>query len=994
MEPVRCGQYRICGTSSPRATGYNPRALARLTRLLALAVLLLMPARPLSAETLGVVSGFAVSGWSATDDGTLGPVRALAQDASGYLWLGTDSGLLRFDGFHFTAADAVSPGLPRTPVRALFVAPDGDLWIGLGNGAGAFVLRNGRFVAAGHPPITGTVNAITQDGTGDIWLGHDAGLLRLHSSTWSAIGGAVGTARVYHLRSHEGGFEIGTANGLFSLDRNGNVVRDPDAGDGIIRSTLEHRGHTWVTDPLRGVRELHPAGAASSPLAGRGFHLLRDVRNDLWVTTVGQGLWRIRGGDLANGVERLTLQNGLLSDGVWSMLEDREGNLWIGTHEGLNRLTPHTVTPLVELGITSSIVRSGTAMWLASSEGLFRFTRAGHAGEFTRELYPLQGVRTVHADHAGTIWAAGTGGIYRLSNGRFSRLPVPAGLPFNRVTALASDSRDSLWLADAAQGVWQYAAGRLTPYPLPPASRAARITAMQGDAHGTMWIAFAGGTLMAVDPDGAPRTFGERDGLPHDQINGFYEDARTGFWVAGSQGISHFAEGRFVTVGTGQGLPGRRVLGITGSGDSLWFPMGDIGIGRLRFDEFERAASNRDYQVRVRILDTSDGLAGVPTTLDTRTAQQSDDGRLWFVTGRGATVIDPRAVDEQPRVSGPVRVEAAIADDARFTAPGTRLPAGTRRLRLDYTALSLTSADRLRFRYRLEGFDDDWRDAGTRRQAFYTNLPPRTYRFRVQAADPEGGWTAQAAEWPLTIAPMFYQRPAFFAMCAVALLLLVAAAWQVRLRQVRREFSLVLAERARLGRDMHDTLLQSMAGVALQIDSVSRAPGTTPDSREQLLSIRRELEDSIVDARQTIWNMRGASAGDADLIAALEHAGARATAGTAVRFRLGVTGTPRRYGEAIERELLRIAQEALANAVRHARATTVNVSLTYADASVTLRVVDDGTGFEQQASRSATHFGLASMRERAEQLGGRFNLTTHAGAGTEIETTIPVSTHA
>lgn len=990
------GQYRNCGTSSLTATGYNPPALPRISRLLTTLIAIISGVSTTAAADVRVLSGFTVSGWSATDDGTLGPVRVLAQDRNGYLWLGTDTGLLRFDGFHFTTADAVSaPGLPKAPVRALLVAKNGDLWIGLGNGAGAFILRDGHFAAAGHPAVSGTVNALAEDDAGDVWLGHDGGLLQRHAGSWTSVAGGIEAARVYHVRAHEGVLEIGTAEGLYRRRLDGSIVRVANAGDGIIRTTVEDAsGRTWVTDPRRGLRDLDAQTAGLAPIAGRGFQLLNDTRGDLWVTTVGQGLWRVRAGDLTNGIERLTLQNGLLSDGVWSMLEDREGNLWVGTHEGLNRLTRHTVMPLVELGITSSIVRVGEVMWVASSEGVFRFSPGRPGQPPARELLPMSGIRTLHADHAGHIWVAAVTGLYQLSNGTFSKLPASPGLPFNRVTTLTSDATGGLWFADAAQGLWQVTSNRVSPYVLPPELRAARVNGMYRDAIGTIWVAFTNGTLGSVDPDGAFRSFGEADGLPHDTIFGFYEDARTGLWLAGNRGISHLVDGRFVTVGIDNGLPGRRIIGITGVDDSLWFAMSDIGIGRLRIDEFERAASRPGYQVRVKTLDTSDGMAGVPTTLDTRTAERASDGRLWFVTGRGLTVIDPGAVNEKPRISGPVRVEAAVADDVRFTTAGAELPAGTRRLRLDYTALNLSSADRLRFRYQLEGFDDDWRDAGTRRQAFYTNLPPREYRFRVQVADPEGAWSTATAEWPLTIAPMFYQRPAFYAACGLTLLLLIGAAWQVRLRQVRREFGLVLAERARLSRDIHDTLLQSMAGVALQIDNVSRTPDTPPWGRQQLLSIRRELEDCIVDARLTIQNMRGSSQGHDDLIAALEHAGARATAGTAVRFRLGVTGTPRRHGERMEAELLRIAQEALANAVRHAQASTIHVDLTYTESSVTLRVADDGTGFEQQASRSATHFGLDTMRERAEQMGGRFRLTTATGLGTEVETTIPVSTHA
>jgi signal transduction histidine kinase len=393
----------------------------------------------------------------------------------------------------------------------------------------------------------------------------------------------------------------------------------------------------------------------------------------------------------------------------------------------------------------------------------------------------------------------------------------------------------------------------------------------------------------------------------------------------------------------------------------------------------------------VQVTDTSDGLAGMPTALDSRNSARDAADRLWFVTGRGLTILDPATAFLRPRASGPVHIESVFADDRRIdVSPDITLPAGTSRLRIDYSAVSLSAPEHTRFRYKLEGFDQDWHAAGTIRQAVYTNLPPRQYRFLLQGEPNDGELQTTSTGWAFRIAPRFYQTWSFYLLAAVTLALVATGAWQLRLRHVRRELEIVYNERARVGRELHDTLLQTMAGVALHVDDVAKnlVPRGTSAER-QLLSVRQSIEDGIVEARQVIWRMRG-SGERGDLPSALEAMAAQLTSGTPVRFRLSVAGAPRPVDDHVHQELMRIAQEAAANAVNHGRPSSVGIELRYDTASLALRVVDDGTGFDAPRRDATPHFGLVTMQERTQHLGGHFRLTSAVGTGTQVEAVIPL----
>jgi signal transduction histidine kinase len=367
------------------------------------------------------------------------------------------------------------------------------------------------------------------------------------------------------------------------------------------------------------------------------------------------------------------------------------------------------------------------------------------------------------------------------------------------------------------------------------------------------------------------------------------------------------------------------------------------------------------------------------------------------VTGRGLTAFDPRVLESSG--AAPVaEIEDAVVDERPVDITrGLRLTAHTERVAIDYSVLDLTTPWRTRFRYRLEGFDSQWIDAGTHRQAVYTHLPPGNYVFRVAASNVDGSWGEAAATWPFSVEPMFYQTVWFYGVCALALGLATWGLWQLRLRHVRRQFALLIGERARLSREVHDTLLQSLVGVALQFDALGANLDPSSPERQQLVRIRKEVEQYIREARHSIWNLRKPVIGGRDLPTALREAALRVTGGRSIGFEFSVYGTPFPCSPETEEQLTRICQEAVLNAIRHASPERVRVELRYEGESIILRVTDDGRGFDPQTAlplEDAGHYGLVSMRERAAQVGGIFTLTTSLRAGTSIEARVPAGAHA
>jgi len=490
------------------------------------------------------------------------------------------------------------------------------------------------------------------------------------------------------------------------------------------------------------------------------------------------------------------------------------------------------------------------------------------------------------------------------------------------------------------------------------------------------------------------RTYGRPDGLDAGVYSAIYEDVDGTIWLAANGGLSRFVDGRFTTAHAGPNFPAEGLTVVVGDGRDLWLGT-SAGIVRLAVMGFDQALASRP--VHFKRYERSDGIAGIPVPLNLGTSNRrvvrAGDGRLWFVTARGITIMDPRAFDDV-RPPAPVRVEALVADNVQRPAEdGLALPPRTRTVEIDYTTLDLTSPMKSHFRYRLDGFDQEWVDAGMRRQAFYTNLPPRQYRFIVAASQEDGSWSEPVGVWSFSIQPTFYQTAWFGLLCALAAGLTVYAAWRLRLGQVRKQFALLVGERARLSREIHDTLLQSLVGVALQFDAL--ADGLEPASKkERFVRLRKQVEEYIREARQAIWDLRSPRLERLDLVEALREAGTQVVSGHPVALAFATSGEPQRYSPRVEAQILRIGQEAVLNAVHHAHANEISVELHFAPDTLVLRVADDGCGFEVGGAAHDRHYGLTSMRERAEGVGGTLRVESGVGHGTAITAVVPMAGHA
>ena len=987
----------------------------KLAGAVVVAIALGAAGRAAAVDLQNVLADYTITSWTQKDGLPANGIYALAQDADGYLWVGTASGLVRFDGIRFVRPPAFSSDeLNRRSIRALHHAHDGSMWFGLGERGGVGHVEQGRLRLFGEADglAPAPVSAIAEDQSGTLWIASDDGLFFKASTAmkWERPRGLAGPVYSVFV-DRRGDVLAGGDAGVFRLDVHTrsftmiepSLVNERPVNEQLVtrqpRTIVEDDGdQLWVTDQVSGFRRVgDPPTSPDTTEWGRGYRLLFDRDRNFWVGTMGQGLWRVRRKPGAvSKVERATSLTGLPSDGVFVMIQDRDGNIWAGTSEGLSRLTPRRITQITNFGLVTGIdVTPAGDIWIGAIDELVKFSAdtdsaAAHV--------PLRGARlhAIHVDEHGTLWAATDRGILRVSTGRVTGEPLVETASLHDVDSITSDTHGGVFVHDGkARRLLDIRGGRLSPVETPAAVQAGRIAMLYTDRERRIWVPYVDGRLLVIRPDGAQQIFTKADGLDVGVMRQIYEDDQHDLWVAGSDGLGRFVTSHFETIGRRSGSPLDNLTAIvTDDARGMWI---GTGSGILHFAKREDlvAHSGATHDADYEAYDRSDGLGGLPLAWsNSRRVIRTADGRLWFVTSRGLTIVDPHSI-QKPRQAGAVRIEGLTADDRVLEATqNLELPSKTSRVDIAYTRIELTTPLRTRFRYRLEGFDGDWIDADSRRQAFYTNLPPRRYRFRVMAANLDGDWTGPEAALEFAIKPRFYQTVWFLGVGVVVLGLAVASGWQLRLRQVRRQFSMLLGERARLSREVHDTLLQSLVGLALQFDALaSDVEPSSATTKEQIVRMRKQVEEHIREARQSIQDLRSPTLERADLPTALRRAGEQTAVSAETQFDVTVVGDPVRYSRKIEEQLFRIGQEAVLNATRHAEAAHIHMTLDYGTDRVRLTVIDDGRGFDvgHVNGNGNGHYGLVSMRERAEDVGGRLDIHSRPGAGTEVVALIPVS---
>jgi ligand-binding sensor domain-containing protein/signal transduction histidine kinase len=986
----------LCGKSSHRVLH---SALAALVLALA-------------SETSGL-SGYLGDVWQTEDGLPHNAVQAIVQTRDGYLWLGTPAGLVRFDGVRFRVFNQGE--LKHNNVHALVEDGDGTLWIGT-YGGGLHRYQRGRFEAVGtsEGAASAFVRTLYRDRRGRLWVGtHDRGVAFRDGggglrTLRAADGLSNDTVRVVY-EDRRDRIWIGTNAGGLNLWQDGRVsayavkpgplspygAADGLSNDNVLALWEDGQGTLWIGTDGGGLWRLRDgrieAQGTREVLGIDGVRqLLEDRSGRLWIGTDGGGLNLFRDGRF----EAYTSRDGLPSDIVLALLEDRERNVWVGTRDGLLRLKSRKFRVyggrdgLANDFVTAVLESADGKLWIGSRAGLDRFDPgSGRARRARPDL--RDAVLSVLEDETGTVWIGTRSGLIRSGGATAREFRTADGLPSEYVTVLAPGRGGVIWVG-TRRGLVQVEDGRVRPTP-GGAGAPLEVTAALEQADGALWIGTETRGLFRLQA-GAWRSWGTAEGLPHPTVTALTDDGES-LWITTPSGLARWRDGRLRRYTTAEGLPSIQLFGaVDDRRGHLWLSTAR-GIARVEkrsFDEVDRGAAT---MLSVTSYGKTDGLrssecngAGQPA------AWRGRDGRLWFATVKGLAVIDPARIPSNPEPP-PVLIEEVRADDEPLPPEyAPELSPGHRRFEFHYTALSFFSPEKVRFRYKLEGFDRDWVEAGPRRVAYYTNVPAGAYRFRVTAANEDGVWNAEGAAYGFSLRAHFYRTRWFWAGCLAAAGLLGLGFYRLRMRQLTAQFAAVIAERSRIAREIHDTLAQSFVGIGVQLETVAKTLPASPElARAHLDRARILVRSSLAEARRSVWALRSQALETADLGGALAEVAQQLSGDTKVAVE--VSGRRRRLPAEVETNLLRIGQEALANAVRHASAQQVRVELCYGDGRVRLTVRDDGRGFDvAQAGRAAAgHFGLAGIRERVHNLGGELSLLSGAGRGAEVVVEVPVA---
>ena len=948
---------------------------------------------------------YTVTSWTESDGMPSSYVRAVAQDRAGYLWLATYSGLVRFDGVRFVAWKSRDGSvLPSEDLSTLLVARDGSLWVGGFGGVSRIIDGSiDKNASAQEGFFDGSVAALLQDTVGHIWAAGQNGVARFDGTHWQRFGAENGLPERAATRLHQdatGILWIGTSVGLHRGARDRKTFEPvPALAFAIEDLAQDESGRIVVPHPtslITGVGSAIPQPDNPVIQRAHGTRLLRDRAGHLWIGTRGHGLVRLRGNGGKSTFDRVTTEDGLSADSVQALFEDREGNIWVGTPFGLNRLSRNSVIPVPLGSDTTGHVRAvaggENGTFVATDESLLQFTSDRQIDFDWKNRLPNHTLIALHYDERSkTLWISTNQGVVRLKAGMLSAFPTPGVGVLNRIRSITTDTEGRLWLCDVDRGVYRSTDSQLTNFVLVAHDKAA--STVLGTTDRRVWIGFLDGTVRSYLDDRS-ESYSADHGLPGGgTVTAIHEDRHGTLWVGTHRGLSRFKNNRFVTLTKAEGFPGPGPVSIIDDAQGqLWLGVTGLGILQVSPAEFDAVASDRAHPLRYRLYGPADGLRGTPVrAFGTPTVARTHDGAMWFLTGNGLGVVDPARVGGR-RHTSPLVIESVLTNNREHVpSDGLELPPSTTTLQIDYTLLSLSPLSQVGFRYKLDGFDADWIEAGTRRQAFYTNVSPGSYRFVVEASGDESAQRA-ASEWQFSILPRFYQTTWFGIVGVCAAGISLWGLWQLRLHQVRRRFSAVLEERARMGREIHDTLLQGLVGVAVQFKVIGDQVQASPDAaRERLERLRKLVEHYITETRQSIWDLRSPVLEKSDLATALREAGQTLTADKDMRFELIVRGKPYPCPPKVEEQLLRVGREALSNAVRHAHPNRVKAELIYQRDSVRLRITDDGRGFDlnDPGFTAGAHWGLTSMRERAQQINAELQLASVPGKGTELDLVVP-----
>jgi signal transduction histidine kinase/ligand-binding sensor domain-containing protein len=971
-----------------------------------------------------------------TSDNGIGAVFDIQQASNGYLWLTTSTGVFRFDGVRFQSVEEVTNGaIQDSEIHSAFLSSSGGVWLKT-RAAGLLFWKNDRLTAIRDRRCTPALplEGLTENPDGSLWVQGSSGFFHLRESSCEPVGPEQG---------YPGGFPA-----AILVDRKGTVWVRTLAGDilflapgeskfqplgyfagtvsaAFVPATPAHNaflheapdGTIWLSDDY-GLRQVtNKLGAPvlpSQPVIGHkenlqfgDFTFASD--GSLWAVT-DKGVrrfdkileWRTTHPTAEVPSESFTVDQGLSSNTAWKVFIDHEGSVWVGTNSGLDQLRRTALTalalPQTEEHDFSVVAGDRGSVWIGNNS--LPVTHVSADGTFT--TFPeTHGTICLRRDRNGAIWSADVPSkLWRNSGTGFALLPYPEE-KIGPVISLAFDRNDDVWIITGIGGTYHFSHGEWSRQNEVLGKGPGIIGAMASDATGNVWFGFSnklirwdGSNYLRFSfPDGTPGASETTMSVRDDHV-----------WLAGSGGIELFTNGRFYLLHwKDKNLPGR-VTGVleTETGD-LW-ANGSSGITHVLPAELARWIREPASEISAEHLDARDGLPGFSAErIPEPSITQSPNGRLWFATTKGVAWLDPEKVQENRNLLAPPVMVSSISFNGKTHMDSTNLtlPAHTDKLEIDYTALSLVMPERVLFRYRLDGVDKEWQDAGTRRQAFYTSLPPGHYRFQVIASNNDGVWNDAGAAVAFDIAPAFYQTRWFIALCVVSAMALLYMLYLLRVRQLARQFEVRMeervGERTRIARELHDTLLQSFQASLMKFYAVTRQLWDRPELQKILGAVIDQAAEAVNEGRKAVQGLRSSTVITNDLARAIRALGAQissAQGSNSPEFQVQVEGASRDLAPILRDDVYHIAAEAIRNAFQHAQSRRIDVEIRYGQRELRLHIRDDGKGIDPQILEAGArdgHYGLPGLHERAQLARGKLTVCSEPGSGTDIELSIPAS---
>ena len=921
--------------------------------------------------------------WTTANGLPQNSVVAITQTRDGYLWFATLDGLVRYDGMRFTVFDrSNTPGFATNRCYALFEDKDGTLWIGTEEGS-LMRYRNGVFstftTADGLPK--GVVDRIQTDSSGHLLVTTWNGTVRWQDGRFVPYlqGDSSKNLKVYVGRSgalwrwDEAGLHRSKDGTLSSY----NIPLKPSRPDYIVLYETRN-GDFWGkqgTEALfrisNGVITRYAQPHTSSVSIENLWTMLEDRQGNLWFGTYKNGMLRYKDGEFTN----YATANGLSSNSIRSLFEDREGTLWIGTYDrGLNRLTKQFISTLSTAdGLIGDNVypiyedRTGE-IWLGTYSGLSRFSAHRFTNYNQKHGLLHTAVQALTSDHTGKIWVGTSGGLYSFAEGKFTAHPEL--MPVVPVQVIEQDKTNALWVG-TERGLLRIQGDNKVLYTTQDGLPADNITVLREDRQGALWIGTYEGLTRLKD--GRFTVYTTKEGLHSNRVRSLYEDSDGVLWIGTYDGgLSRLNNGRFTNYTMDQGLFNNGVFQILEDQRGNFWISSNRGVYRVRKRQLNDFAEGKIAGIESIAYGAQDGLLNIecnggrqPAGIKTR------DGKLWFPTQQGVIIIDPEAVPFNPQPP-PVLIEGVTIDRANMAfAPGgqggadVRVLPGQANLEISYTGLSFTKPEQVRFKYKLTGQDADWIEAGTRRTANYSYLRPGAYEFIVLAANSDGVWNNTGARLRVVVVPAFYQTWWFRLLGLLSIAGVIGLVFKQRLnqanraRQAQEAFSRRLIdsqeqERKRIAAELHDGLGQSLAIIKNRALHSLIAPDDHDRALEQIEEIAEAATQAILETRDIAYNLRPFHIDQLGLTAALETMIERA-AYDDLHFTTDLDLIDGGLTPEQEINFYRIVQECLNNIIKHAEATQASVIIKQREGMIDLTIEDNGRGFTLDSRRESAN---------------------------------------